>query len=309
MVKISTNILAKSRRCNRPTATSPCVNTGREFCGQESFNPHGRTMQYFTLLFLSLEDIVCRNSASLSRFRSNILNGFNRTMGISAAPMYFFFFSSSHIVRVTPALLHMTIFGNSTARSLSVIDSLGNNDFAIAGNPIKSIDCWVISDGITGDEVSRGNPNIFFNWSTNDIFVGVAGTGFVANPVAHQMAASTFIDCITSAICVSLLKLQVTICKFDGGLGKTSAAFAPSRTKAITFGTPRFNNSSTTYRPVRPVAPATTTFVTTSLVVSVVTDVSANALVSNASLTAGGRAIVAENPYEGVTNKWTNKNA
>ena len=111
---------------------------------------------------------VSRSFSSLSFLISKTPNGFNLTIGISAAPGNNAFLSSSQLGRVTPAELNITILGKRTSEVESLTAS------ASAGNPTKSIPFFG----------TRAIPKIFFIFSKKD------APGAFEKPVAHQMAAS-----------------------------------------------------------------------------------------------------------------------
>mmetsp|Transcript_7127 Transcript_7127/g.9254 ORF Transcript_7127/g.9254 Transcript_7127/m.9254 type:complete len:216 (-) Transcript_7127:110-757(-) len=187
-------------------------------------------MQYLVPLF--------RRFSSHSAFIFKMLKGFNRTIGISAQPTNRSFFDSSQEGRVTPAELNITILASSESSPLK--------NFAIAGTPTASI----VFEGV------NANPNTFFSWTIHEFsrlsVKPEAAHTAESHPSKHAVISSSF------------PKSHFNTNNFSSSIGSFSLAFSTSLTRATT-STPRSSNPFTTNEPVRPVAPATATFLGTAM--------------------------------------------
>ena len=186
----------------------------------------------------------------------------------SPAPANFSFLASSHDGLVTPAELSMTTLGYWLL-SVLVVDL--SKQSAMIGIPTLSMDCLggcsLSSCSFGGDPaIPRIRLNVFITMAVLEILLLVDGGGGATSekPVAHQMTASHLST--DEAISVGDVKSHETIVRrsFSSSSSfispKVSRAFSIDRTIAIT-GILRFKSSSTTNRPVLPVAPVTPTVV------------------------------------------------
>ena len=188
----------------------------------------------------------------------------------SPAPANFSFLASSHDGLVTPAELSMTTLGYWLLSVLVVVDL--SKQSAMIGIPTLSMDCLGCSStscSFDGDPaIPRIRLNVFITMAVLEIFLLLVDDGGGATsekPVAHQITASH--RSTDEAISVGDVKSHETIVRrsFLSSSSsfispKVSRAFSIDRTIAIT-GILRFKSSSTTNRPVLPVAPVTPTVV------------------------------------------------
>lgn len=166
-----------------------------------------------------------------------ISNGFNRTIGISAAPSKFAFISDDQVGLVTPAEEHTTTAGPPGIMPL----------FEIISFPIMS-----------NAATSRNFVGVIFNVKRP---ITLSNHDIVSlKPVAAQTTASQSLQ-FTFKSFIFLIS-HWTISSLDDEGGSTSAAFFTSRTSARTttvlFG--RLRSSWTTNLPTRPVEPVTKIF-------------------------------------------------
>ena len=177
-----------------------------------------------------------RSFASATIFLSRMAPGLSRMIGMSAAPTSFFFFSSLHCGRDTPALEHSTTLG-AMPLALPLSKALANSV-----TPSMSMS---VPSGL--------------------------------KPDAHQMTASAPSHMRLIAAAQSSLARSQKTSSMRPSLGRTSNAFAPSRTTARTVvAVPSLcNRRCTTRRPTRPVAPVTTTVGGARALISAVVSTSA----------------------------------
>ena len=168
-------------------------------------------------------------------------------MGIAALPSSASFFSSDQSGRVTPAELSMTIFGNATPSFDPLSFARMANPSPRAGNPTASM---LALEFVASPKMAAS-------------FVSQSCSGESLKPVAHHIAAShppppapSSDSADTTSFLFPKSVLRMVSSPFVGS--RMLLALSTSRTNARTF-TFRDRSSSTTYRPVRPVAPATAT--------------------------------------------------